>query len=100
MIALWLVISLCFAGEFSPTCPSNVDDFFVDHVSADAEDNWQTPLTEETLDEIRDVISERGPLTNHRRTLTSRGVQCWYKMPTTSKKKIEFIIQNYEAPSS
>lgn len=96
MILSFLFVSACFANTFSPPCPTTIDDGFVDMISHPDDDSWQTTLTDETLDDIREVIHNRGPLVDHTRTLTSKGVQCWYKMPQNSAKKLDFVIKNYD----
>ncbi len=98
MVISLLILSACYANTFSPPCPNSIDDQFVSNISRAEDDSWQTTLTDETLDEIRDVIHQRGPLVDRIRTLTSSGVQCWYKMPKSSAKKLDFVIQNYDQP--
>lgn len=95
MILSLLMVSVCFAHELSSTCPPSIDGNFIDHITQGKDETWQTPLSEETLEEIRDVINTKGSLTEYRRTLTSKGVQCWYKMPKNSAKKLDFVILNY-----
>jgi hypothetical protein len=90
----WL-ITFAFAHSFSSQCPETVDASFMDRLITSSDENWKTSLSAETLEDILDVLEKHGTFTEHLRYLTHSGVQCWYKMPSTSHKKLELIIQNY-----